>query len=190
MPGATAGTAAQQTFWEPLERACSLYDTAFALDSSAYWAMVQFISLSLVLEAAGRQVSGLNGEAHDLAKLWTLTEVMSIRDSASSDHSRRAWALGNLVELYMLAPLIGKLAAPMEKDWQALAESHARHFVAMARPNSFEIFSTRRQIARYADFYAVACPAGKLAETTKIAAGVLQILPEQNGDEPASGDPS
>jgi hypothetical protein len=39
--------------WPPLERARKLYDDAFGFNAAAYWAVVQYISLSVVMRHGG-----------------------------------------------------------------------------------------------------------------------------------------
>ncbi len=171
--------------WPLLLRAHKLYDEAFDLDAGAHWAMVQYISLSVVMRYAWPK-----SEKEEIGKLWTLAEVHSLRDLPSVDYARRAWALGNLIELYLLAPAIYELkhvkkhsASP--KNWSVLASQYAKELAKMARPGAFEIFSTRRQIERYLVFYP------KLATLPpvlrNIASEVLALLPTRQLEEILQG---
>ena len=170
--------------WAPLERACRLYDQAFGIDPGAHWAVVQFISLSVVLRHAGRPLIGLDAASRDIVKLWVLAEVQSLRDELSDDFERRAWALGNLVELYLLAPAIPELLLPgPPRDWRMLALDRARQLATMVRPNNFEVFSTRRQIVRYLDLYSELCAGGGLEPAVAIAEQVVDVLPAQTVDD-------
>src|SRR5262249_19027038 len=146
--------------WPLLERARSLYDEAFNLDAAAYWAVVQYISLSVVMWHGDRLMQA----NEEIGNLWALAEVQSLREL--SRYERRAWALSNLIELYLLAPAIKDLQARARPgpppDWRALATHHAKELAKMARPGAFEIFSTRRVMVQYLDLYAELCPSGTL----------------------------
>jgi hypothetical protein len=64
-------------------------------------------------------------------------------------------------------------------NWGEKAREHAASLVDTASADSFEVFSTRRQIARYLDWYAELCD-GKLPEALlKIADAVIDLLPAQ-----------
>lgn len=178
--------------WPPLERARALYDEAFAKDPSGHWAVVQYLSLTLVLRHAGRLPLEAPSVESPIGKLWALAEVQSQRDLSSSDYARRVWALGNLVELYMLAPVTREvldahaLVVP-PPDWPALAERHARELARMAQPGAFEIYSTRRQIVRYLDLYVELCPSGALESAVDIAEHVAVLLPAQVPEDYSRG---
>lgn len=177
--------------WPLLERARLLYDQAFSLDPAGHWAVVQYLSLTLVLRHAGRpQSCGQAVEAQEhLGKLWALAEVQSLRDLSSDGHTQRAWALGNLIELYMLAPVTQEVLTmhagqPLPPDhWSALALRYAKDLARMARPGAFEVFSTRRQVLRYLDLYMELCPPGVLEAAVKIAVEVAGVLPGQLPDD-------
>jgi hypothetical protein len=170
--------------WPPLERARKFYDEAFGLDAAGHWAVVQYISLSAVMRHADRLTHGADAADGEIGKLWGLAEVQSLRDLSSVDYARHAWALGNLIELYLLAPVLDELKGPPEHvvpplEWGALAVRYAKELVKMARPGTFEVFSTRRQIVRYLDFYVELCPSGKLESAVAIAEQVAHLLPAQ-----------
>ena len=184
-------TLLDERVWPLLERARMLYDEAFSLDPAGHWAVVQYLSLTLVLRHAGRpQPCGQAVEAQEhLGKLWALAEVQSLRDLSCDEHTRRAWALGNLIELYMLAPVTKEVLkmhtgqSLPQGHWSALALRYARDLARMARPGAFEVFSTRRQVMRYLDLYTELCPSGVLEETVKMAVEVAGVLPGQLPDD-------
>ena len=149
-----------------------------------HWAVVQYISLSVVMRHGGRLTQGADAANGEIGKLWALAEVQSLRDLSSVDYARRAWALGNLIELYLLAPVINEVKQAHQHpgpppDWRALATHHAKELAKMARPGAFEIFSTRRQIVRYLDLYVELCPSGALEAAVAIAEQVATLLPAQ-----------
>ena len=174
--------------WPLLERARKLYDEAFGLDAAAHWAVVQYISLSVVIRHASRLTQGDDAANGEIGKLWSLAEVQSLRELSSFDYARRAWALGNLIELYLLAPVINEVKQAREHpgpppNWSMLATQHAKELAKMARPGAFEIFSTRRQIVRYLDLYVELCPSGALEVAVAIAEQVARLLPAQLPDD-------
>jgi hypothetical protein len=191
VPGQVLPAPLDARVWPLLARARMLYDEAFSLNPAEYWVVVQYLSLTLVLRHAGRpQPCGraVEAQAH-LGKLWALAEVQSLRDLSGDGHAQRAWALGNLIELYMLAPVtkeVLKMHAGQslpQGHWLALALRYARDLARMARPGAFEVFSTRRQVLRYLDLYMELCPPGVLEEAVKIAVEVAGVLPGQLLDD-------
>jgi hypothetical protein len=128
----------------------------------------------------------------DIGKLRALAEVQSQRDLSSDDYMRRAWALGNLIELYLLAPAIDEVKQAHEHpgpppDRSARAMQYAKDLAKMARPGAFEIFSTRRQIVRYLDLYVELCPSGALEAAVAIADQVARLLPAQLPEDISRG---
>jgi hypothetical protein len=166
--------------WPLLERAHKRYDEVFRIEVSDYWAVVQYISLSLLLKETGRCDDPTNG---DIEKLWTLTEVLSQKDASSTDYTKRAWALGNLIELYLLAPLLPNLHVKhglTAEECRQTALKFAGELVNWGKQgkkseDAFEIFSTRRQIVRYRDFFFDLCE--KLEGVANDAEGILKIIP-------------
>jgi hypothetical protein len=191
--------------WPPLERARKLYDEAFRLDPAAHWAAVQYISLSVVMRHNSRVTPGADAADREVGKLWTLAEVQSLRDLSSTttvtdrprrdDYARHAWALGNLIELYLLAPVIDEVKQAYqpprperpEPDWRALATQYAKELAKMAQPGAFEIFSTRRQIVRYLDLYVELCPSDALEAAVAIAEQVASLLPAELPEDISRG---
>jgi hypothetical protein len=130
----------------------------------------------------GRPTPGVDAADREVGKLWTLAEVQSLRDLSSVDYARHAWALGNLIELYLLAPAIDEVMQACQPprpqpDWRALATQYAKELAKMTRPGAFEIFSTRRQIVRYLDLYGELSPA--LEAAVVIAEQVANLLPAE-----------
>lgn len=153
--------------WPCLERARKLYDEAFGLDAKDHWAAVQFISLSMVLRHSRRLPQDADQPSRHIGKLW---------------------ALGNLIELYLLAPIIAEVQAPVPPpNWKADAERYARELATMARRGSFEIFSTRRQIVRYQDLYDELCESEAFEPAVNIADAIVPLLPEQSFEDIAHG---
>lgn len=177
-----------KSVWPPLERALRLYDEAFRLDPTAYWALGQYISLFVVMRHAGRLIHIANSATEEIGKLWTLVEVQSLRDLSNSSYSRQAWARGSLIELYMLAPAIDEVDEAREPlgaspDWTARAVIQAKELAKMAQPGTFQMFSTRRKVMRYLDLYAEICPSDAFEIVTTAAEQIAQVFPAQRPED-------
>ena len=184
-PGATSTP--DEAMWTGLARARQLYFDHYALGRSPY-AAIQYLSLGAVLQHAGRAAGGAAGAAGaaggaDLPgraadKLWALAEVQAQLDLQDPDPQCRVWALGNLIELYLLAPTIPGVAG-RGPDWPAQAEAHAQRLLATSANGAFELFSTRRQIKRYVDWYARLAQPDRPwdAQVLAAAARIVAMLP-------------
>ena len=189
----SAGAPAQDRhaadMWASLARARALYFHCYTLERTPYWT-TQYLSLTVVLRAGGQLGSDADAPGRDSTALWTSAEVQALQDLGSAQPMVRAWALGNLIELYLLAPTIAGLATRAQ-PWAALAVAHARLLVDGAAEGAFEVFSTRRQVQRYEDWYCLpvnwlAAPdtaAGRRAAVwdglLAAAHAVLAVLPAQ-----------
>jgi len=175
--------------WASLARARGLYFNCYTLERTPYWT-TQYLSLTMVLRAGGQLGSDAEAPGRGSAALWVSAEVQALHDLAGPQPMACAWALGNLIELYLLAPTIAGLPARAQ-PWAALAAAHARQLVDGAAEGAFEVFSTRRQVQRYADWYtlhvdwpAAASAAGGPQSTAwhellAAAQAVLAVLPAQ-----------
>ena len=149
---ATQREAQRAAMWAALARSRGLYFKCYERERLPYWT-TQYLSLSLVLAAAGRLADDAAAPGRDLAALWNLAEVQALHDLSAPQPSQRNWALGNLIELYLLAPSIAGL--PKRKPaWHHQAASMARSLADGAAEGAFEVFATRRQVQRYLDWYA------------------------------------
>jgi hypothetical protein len=161
---------------EGLEQARSLYWDAYRLRRSDPWVVVQFLSLTLVLQSLGRLPKPLDRADQDTLSLWLTAEVQSLNDAETGDANDRAWAYGNLAELYLLAPLVAGLSTlrPNE-DFAKRAVDAAHRIVALTKASSFHVFSTRRQVLRYLEWLNGMAP--DFAPLEPVAEAVLAALP-------------
>ena len=137
------------------------YRDAFELNRQESWALVQFLSLDLILSLL-RPVEGVPPpilEAHKEHtrphSLWTLAHALSLHDLQGPSEQQRIWALGNLAELYVLLPLL--TSAPVKLSaarCAAHANGYAGELVALAGAASPDAYYLRRQLLRYRDWYA------------------------------------
>jgi hypothetical protein len=170
---------------ECMRRARSLYWRSFALKHEA-WTLVQYLAMSLVLERLEQRATLHENPRRDAPALWMVAETLSVVESETGDNGQRAWAFGNLVELYILAPLVhDRLPESRTRiPFEGQAIEAALQVVSQAGPDSFHVFSTRRQVQRYVEWFVplTGGPDGPLKRVRPIADLVLQALPA--GDEP------
>jgi tetratricopeptide (TPR) repeat protein len=143
-----------------LEEARKLYKEAFDADPSQDWCLVQMLSLTAVLRG---------GPAVD-RDLWELARIRSEQELRIDDRRRRAWALGNLVELYLLSLLLENPPA----DARKLAHQYTRDLLELMG-DSFEVHSTRRQLLRYCEFFRSEQPGWD--EVVRLAMDLAGALP-------------
>jgi len=108
--------------------------------------------------------------------LWiTASELSSNELGGSPDQI--GWALGNLIELHLIAtqiknrPKIDGAVNHLDK-----ARQYARQLATTRTTDEFQIYSTRRQLKRYAWWFAEMEALGKLRTA---AHELLALLPEK-----------
>lgn len=143
--------------WRALARARQYYWSAYSGNREDYWAVVQYLSLTFVLGVIGRAPQPLDEEWDDLPPLWWLAEVQSRQDQGAAG-AKAIWAQANLLELHILAPMLPEIASQLSKhrrlnDRDPLrmkVQQLASGLQQMVGVDSFELFSTYRQLHRYA----------------------------------------
>jgi hypothetical protein len=168
---------ASRDMMEALERAREHYWNAFLSYRANHWAIVQFLSLTLILNSFDQPQAAENSEKSP-RRLWALAEAQSLTDLRNEDHFARKWAIANLIELYLLAPLVDGVRNrdPVE-NFAAKAKDYANELRELTGSRSFEVFSTRRQIARYLEWFneLAATVVGPINGT---AEAIFSLLPE------------
>jgi hypothetical protein len=174
----------------PDETLCALnsardhYWDTFLTNHENYWGIVQYLSLTVILNRCRPPLPVNEDATHLLPALWVMTEMQSLKDLQSDTRLTRVWALGNLIELYILAPMFDHM--PVQHDVIKLADMasvRAKELVAVAADSDpFTIFSTRRQVARYLDWYND-LTGGSLKPIIPIAEAVFAQLPEREEPE-------
>lgn len=164
-----------------LEKARDYYWDAFRHDRSGSWGVVQYLSLTLVLQKEAPP-------ERKLQDLWTLAHVLSLNDHHSEDLSQKVGALSNLVELYLLSSLTisgpGHSLTEDEKRAEEVrleeekrrALEYTRDLVAVAGADSNEVYSTRRQILRYLEWFAE--QSDRVKQINALAEAIFMTLPE------------
>jgi hypothetical protein len=148
---------------DALKQARRHYEKAFELDASSVWYLVQALALKTVLEGAKSVQTGpddfspLEGGQFDL-RLWRLAESVSLQDVRSDDKKKRAWAYGNLIELYLMTRLCAWQQNPDYRfsvysiDEDTLAGLAAKNLRRLVDRDDFALRSTRTQVRRYREF--------------------------------------
>jgi CHAT domain len=169
---------------QQLERSRALYWETYQLRRSNAWELVQYLSLTLLLQSLDptrKLVSRTQLMAH-----WLAAEMQAVYDAQAGDINTRAWANSDLAELYLLAPIVdGIQAMHVGEDFAAKACSVGRKLVALTGASSFMVFSTRRQILRYLDWFSPMA-SGAFIPLEASARQLLEELPE--GEEPEWSD--
>jgi hypothetical protein len=165
---------------ELLRKARDYYWDAFLLDKSNSWAVVQYLSLTLILGRnqqnaqydAGKERLEKNEEA-----LWSLSSLLSLYDLHSQKRELAIWAHGNLIELYMLSLIMGSNSVrPDGTEAHRLALEHTDALIDIAGRDSFEVYSTERQIVRYIEWF------GKISNISPLiplAEQIFERFPEE-----------
>lgn len=171
---------------ELLRRARDHYWNSFLLDRTNSWAVVQYLSLTFVIERLRPAPGAMAKFDHKRAirperkpdVLWSLAHNLSLYDLQSRKGKSTVWAYSNLMELYLLLPLIPQ----PHPDWPDLHEAnrraldHADSLVEIAGRDSFDVYSTRRQTVRYVQWF------GEIADMTPVqplANQIFERFPEE-----------
>lgn len=166
---------------ELLYQALEHYWQAFIQDQGrswtlSSWTLVQYLSLAIILQT--------RPEGHQLEELWLFAHVMSRNELHSTNREHAIWAHGNLIELYLLAQMLQIEALQIktvgiESSAEAakrLALEHAGELLVSAGRNSFEVYSTRRQIFRYVEWFREIAP--WVERLTGLAEEIFNKFPE------------
>jgi len=145
---------------DALQTARRHYESAFELEPQSVWYLVQAMVLRAVLEGA----NSVRADPLDLAPpergqidlaLWRMAETISVQESRASELEARAWAYGNLIELYLIAHFSDLVDDPefrlsifsIPEDTSAVL--NAQRLRKECSRDSFEVNSTRTQVRRY-----------------------------------------
>jgi len=123
---------------------------------------VQYLSLTLVLRnitlrpdrAPIQDLEDQKRPENNLDALWSMAYLLSLYDLHGKDRELTIWARGNVIELLMLSLVMPPGAGrpdPMDAGRRAL--EHADALIDVAGRDSFDVYSTRRQIVRYLEWF-------------------------------------
>ncbi|HET9963075.1 MAG TPA: CHAT domain-containing protein [Nitrospiraceae bacterium] len=182
----------ENQYKELLRKARDNYWDSFSLDRSDCWAVVQYLSLTLTMQRSSLflKSASLRDEAEHLNDrgnersdrnpdaLWSLAHLLSLYDLVSSKPDTRIWAHGNLIELYLLSlAMKPDKDRPIPKEAERRAIQYADALVDIAGRDSFHVYSTRRQILRYIDWFGKISNLGNA--TRQLARNIVQRFPEE-----------
>jgi hypothetical protein len=157
-----------------LEKARDYYWDSFKLQRSNPWGLIQYLSLSLILEPRalpdakpaqnGATPDEASQEATEATKcdedekdpqaLWSVAHNLSLHDLHDCGNGQeRIWALGNLIELYLLAHIMKNFDRAKLQTFEQHALRYAEMLVELAGRDSFTVYSTRRQMLRYVEWF-------------------------------------
>ncbi len=175
---ANTGQTHLDAMWRALAQARGLYFDCWHQERTPYFT-TQYLSLGVALQLGGQRVAGQQQPGRDPAALWTLAEVQAQHDLAQASPQEKVWALGTLIELYLLAPALPGVAERLP-DWPQRALLHTDRLLDAAAGDAFELLSTRRQIARYLDWYArlASVPPAWLPALLATAQAIVDRLPK------------
>ncbi|WP_162054683.1 CHAT domain-containing protein [Pontibacter pamirensis] len=221
----TSGDTLDPELAESLQLLCSSrshYWDAFQSDRSKSWAVVQYLSLTLVIcnsELFKKIDLGLNELAISRPErkpeaLWSLARLISEYDLHCGVRQHKIWAHANLLELYLLSFLLKsegqKIKAetegtpsPMDKkddlgaknqfnipgneEARRCAIEHAYSLVEISGRDSISVYTTRRQIRRYLEWFNfVANAEGKPLEAKgfkNLAEDIFNLFPKEVEDK-------
>lgn len=155
---------------ELLLSARDYYWDSFMLDRSDSWAVVQYLSLTVVMRKsdqfskwwASMSAEGAGRDERDPDALWSLAHLLSLYDLNSKRSDVRIWAHTNLIELYLLSLIMGPGEERPDPDE---AEKRALHYtdalVDISGRDTFEVYATRRQMLRYLEWFGIDEEAGR-----------------------------
>ena len=157
-----------------LAKAREHYWHSFMLDRTNHWGVVQYLSLALI--------TGVGADAsrseRDPKALWNMARMLSHYDLHAESPQARCWAHGNLIELYVLS-VARDLKLHATKEAEQLALDHVDDLVDIAGRRSFEVYSTRRQMRRYFEWFnSFAVPA--LGPAVGLARTMFKKLPQES----------
>lgn len=181
-----------------LERSCHDYFACFRERRDAAWAIVQYLCLTLVVElplanadfTADPDVAVLPGlppqRSEQLERLWTLAWSLSLNDLDETG-DRAGWALGNLIELPLLALLLNRPVQPDTRSWEDEAKAWIDELLRRSDVSPFQIHSTRRQLERYAYWFSYVN--GQFDMLSALSDALLKRFQPEVGDgtEPQAG---
>jgi hypothetical protein len=121
---------------EALKRAYSWYKEGFTHNLSHHWTGVQYLSLEAVLSGC-------------IEKAWFWSAALHAAEEESKN-PKEYWALGSIVELWMLGELVGQRSGE-EQAKEALVEMNRR--VNRYSEDNFPMESMLRQLRRYTDWW-------------------------------------
>lgn len=193
---------------ELLQKARDYYWQSFLLNRGESWALVQYLSLTLIMQRGTENYESLqktvrlsdvvdektgSGKEYikkDPASLWFQAHSTALYELNSSDPTHVIWGHGNLIELHLLS-VIGEEQASSEeaehsrqinyRKAERLALEYSDELIDLAGRNSFMVYATRRQILRYIEWFSVIADLGE--QTKRLAQNIFDRFPPEVEDK-------
>ena len=114
------------------------YWEAFQTNRALHWAVVQYLSLSLIVAhipglMEAENASGLQSRPEKNPKqLWSMARLLSLYDTNHERRDTRSWAHANLIELYLLSLLPDLKSSIAPGEATRLAIEHADQLFSIA----------------------------------------------------------
>ena len=108
-----------------------------------------------------------------------MARMLSHYDLHAESPQARCWAHGNLIELYVLS-VARDLKLHATKEAEQLALDHVDDLVDIAGRRSFEVYSTRRQMRRYFEWFN-SFAVSALGPAVGLARTMLEVAEEIRG---------
>ena len=174
-----------------LRKARDHYWDSFQLKKSSCWAAVQYLSLTLIIQKSSRfhgkgaspagvaipaETRGDRDEKNPQA-LWSLAHLLALYDLNSPNAENRIWGLGNLIELYLLALAMDNQDPAKLETFKQRALEYADTLVDLAGRDAFTIYSTRRQVLRYVEWFGMIANLGQ--PLIDLANRIAEKFPEE-----------
>lgn len=178
---------------ELLRKSRNYYWDTFLLGRSESWAVVQYLSLTLIINSSEQfpehlfteqqsgnmpDVPGDNQPLKKLSSLWSMSRLLSSYDLNSKIIERVVWAHSNMIELYLLSLILPADLLDLPPDGTAtqLALQHTDMLIDLSGRESFTVYSTRRQMLRYIEWFSAISNVGNLVG---LAEQIFDRFPEE-----------
>lgn len=136
---------------EAYGKARDFYTEALRIEPANHWVLTQFLSViaTPALAPPGADLAALRAK---YGSSWLVARQIAEWQARSASMTERAWAHGTLAELDLLGFVYGEGEFDTASV-KASIEDHCREIVDLTKPNSFPVFSTRRQFRRYVEVW-------------------------------------
>lgn len=149
------------------------YWSAFGKNATQHWALVQYISIDLLLRSVSSDKDIVGFNTQDCRKLWSCAHAMASSRISSHITTERCWAINSLVELHLLATLPDLSGTSSSNE----ASGYIDRLMETADQKSFEVYALRRQLVRYPEWYVELN--SNWSGLASIAETLVQKLPEE-----------
>jgi hypothetical protein len=140
------------------------YWNAFLIDRSSSWPIVQYLSLRQVLRNKNLEPNEPGRPEKGQESNLGLAHALAGYELRSPSPQIRIWAHASLMEIYLLS-----LALKPFPNAEENALRHATELIDLAGRDSFDVYSSRRQILRYCEWFpeisTLSAKQGNLART-------------------------